>query len=48
MNLKKEDEEEQRKREDDKFIKVKEIAAKDRVRTKKMKEDFEHVNQNIN
>ncbi|KAL4476990.1 hypothetical protein ABPG72_011687 [Tetrahymena utriculariae] len=48
MNLKKEDEDEQKKREDEKFVKVKEIAAKDRERTKKMKSDFEHVNQNIN
>ncbi|EAS01924.2 hypothetical protein TTHERM_00787300 (macronuclear) [Tetrahymena thermophila SB210] len=48
MNLKKEDEDEMKKRDDEKFVKVKEIAAKDRERTKKMKADFEHVNQNIN
>lgn len=48
MNLRKEEDEEMRTRSGDKFEKVKEIAARDRERTKKMREEFDRANENIN
>lgn len=47
MNLVREDEEERQKHEAEKFELVKEIGARDRVRSKKMKEEFDNANSLI-
>ncbi|EGR27706.1 hypothetical protein IMG5_190620 [Ichthyophthirius multifiliis] len=47
MIIKKEDIEENKQKQNEKFEKVKELAQKDRIRTKKMKSDFDKLNQNI-
>lgn len=47
MNLRKEEDEEKRAREDEKFEKVKEIAAKDRERSKIMREEYDKANEAI-
>ena len=44
MKLKKEMQEDENKQSEEKIHKIKEIATKDRERTKKMKDEFEKLN----
>ncbi len=44
MKLKKEMDDDEQRLQEEKFHKVKEVAAKDREKTRKMKEEFEKLN----